>query len=346
MLKQLRLREFRMFAALDFQPTPGTNFLIGPNAAGKTSVLESICVLLRLQSPRATSLVKCQRFGSEGFAVEGWTGDHHLQIRHDGRGRRLHLDSVQQSKSEEYLSVGRITWFSNEDLRLVQGTGVARRRFLDFLGSQLVTGYLRTLRDYERSLRARNFLLRAGGRGQELDAYTEVLAENGDALRSFRASLIPGILNNLSEAGGDISGGADRFSLEYVPGHEGDLLSALRKSRERELKQRTTLAGPHRDDLDLRANGLCASDFASEGQQRTLALAMKLAQSRQIEEATGRAPILLLDDIFGELDPGRRNRLLSSLSVHSQKFITTTFLEWKSSNPDDAIFRLRNGVWE
>jgi len=341
-LSALRLRDFRCFADFSFEAGAGANFFLGPNAAGKTSLLEAICVLLRLQSPRTSTLARCTRFAQSGFGIEGdfctddaGTSILKLGIRQDSGGRKLRIDGVLQSKSSEYLRVCRVTWFGNEDLELIRGGGSGRRRYFDFLGAQLVPGYLPALRSYERVLRARNFLLREGRSRREVDAQSEPLALAGEHLASARRSLFPRLLPLFQDAAGIISGGGESAGMLESPGHDGDLRSALEESRPREERLRQTIVGPHRDDWEVILNEKAAADFASEGQQRTLALSFKLAQSRLLEQETGVPPVLLLDDIFGELDPARRERLLASLPLRSQKFITTTFLDW-CTPPADA----------
>jgi DNA replication and repair protein RecF len=347
-LSGLRLRDFRCFSEIWIDPGPGTNFFLGPNAAGKTSLLEAVCVLLRLQSPRTTSLARCTRFAQPGFGVEGEirtageqaAGCLKLGIRQDAGGRKLRIDDVLQPKSSEYLRVSRVTWFGNEDLELIRGGGSTRRRYFDFLGAQLVPGYLPALRSYERALRARNFLLREGRPRREIDAQSDPLADAGTCLSTARRALFPRLQPLFREAVAVISGGKEEVELAEQPGHEGGLRAALDASRGQEERLRQTVVGPHRDDWEVSLDGQAAADFASEGQQRTLALAFKLAQSHLLEAETGSPPILLLDDIFGELDPSRRERLLASLPEKSQKFITTTFLDWCAPPADARQFSL------
>jgi len=319
---------------------PGTNFLVGDNAQGKTSILEAICALLRLQSPRTASLGHAVRVSEPGFVLDGQYGDHHLKLRLDGAGRHLELDSVAQAKSENYLSIARISWFSNDDMELVRGGASQRRRYLDFIGAQTVPGYLRQLRSYERALRSRNLLLKEGRGIREIQAYTAPLVSAGEFLREAREQLIQGLAPLLCAATAEISRQRETAAGEYRPGFTGDFGTALAESQAQEQRLRQTVAGPHRDDLILQLNGMDAAAFASEGQQRTLAVALKLAQTRYLEAQTGTAPILLIDDVFGELDPQRRNTLLASLPAGSQKIITTTFLDWHEQQPETAVFAL------
>jgi DNA replication and repair protein RecF len=338
-IEELTLSSFRCFSRLTVRPAPGLNYFVGPNAVGKTSLLEALCVVLRLQSPRSHALQQVRQLGSDGFSVRAhWRAEEEpptvpvvMDMTWTPRGRRLALDSVPQSKSSAYLQHGRVTWFGNEDLELVRGSGSARRRFLDFLGSQLRPDYVSLLRGYERALKARNFLLREGRSGAELDAYTAECVRFGEPLGQARAEILPALRPVFLEAVRAIGGRDEAPDLVFHPGCEGNLEAALSASRERDRALRQTSKGPHRDDFTLTLHGQKAADFGSEGQQRTLVLALKLAQARLLHLRHGRYPILLLDDVFGELDPLRRNLLLQALPLEAQTFITTTFLDWNNS---------------
>jgi len=342
-LADLRLRDFRCFEFLEFSPGTGRTFVCGANAQGKTSILEAACVLLRLQSPRTNSLAEAVRFSHPGFALDGHCGGAHLSCRYSGEGRSLALDSKVQSRTDDYLDVARVAWFANTDLELVRGSGSVRRRYLDFLGTQCVPGYRGTLRDYERALRSRNALLKEGRSRREIAAFDAPLIEAGEVLLGARATLVETLAPMARVACAEISGGADDLEIACQPGVSGPFAAALESARPQEERLRQTVVGPHRDDLVLTLNRLPAAGYSSEGQQRGIALALKLAQARHLEAVQKRAPILLVDDVFGELDPGRRNRLLASLPVGSQALITTTFLEWADHAPDDRVFHLKAG---
>jgi DNA replication and repair protein RecF len=148
----------------------------------------------------------------------------------------------------------------------------------------------------------------------------------------------------VAQAVRDIGGCEEAVGVSYVPGAEGPLPGAPAATRAEEARLRQTVAGPHRDDLALALNGMEAARFASEGQQRTLALALKLAQTRHIVARTGQMPLLLIDDVFGELDPERRRNLLAHLPADSQRLITTTHLGWLDTSLPATIFRLENHV--
>jgi DNA replication and repair protein RecF len=340
----IHLRRFRCFEALDFQLGPTRTCIVGQNAQGKTSILEAVCVLLRLQSPRTSATAELVKSGAASCALEGWVEGSHLQCRLGDGPREILLDSKPQSKSDDYLSVARITWFANSDLELVKGSGSSRRRFLDFLGTQSLPGYRKSLRDYERALRSRNALLKEGRPRREIAAFDAPLLEAGEFLLAARRTLIDTLTPLATAACSEISAAADSLALSYQPGATTPFAEALAASRTEEERLRQTVRGPHRDDLDISLNALKASAFASEGQQRGIALALKIAQARHLASLHARPPILLLDDIFGELDPARRNRLLATLPSHAQTLITTTFLDWATDHSIDTILHLQNAT--
>jgi DNA replication and repair protein RecF len=352
MLIDLRLADFRCFERLRLEPAPGTNFLIGANAQGKTSILEAVCVVTRLQSPRTTSLAETVRQGQPGCAIDArisptietrnskLENPQHLHFRYEPPKRSLALDSVAQGGSADYLRVARVAWFSNDDMEIVRGSASKRRRALDFLCSQLEPLYLRHLRAYDRALRSRNALLKDGRPRREIEAFDAPLVDHGDALAAARADACFALAPLIAQAVRDIGGREEAVEARFEPGAEGSLLSALAATRAEEARLRQTVAGPHRDDLTLALNGMEAARFASEGQQRTLALAFKLAQTRLIVARTGQMPLLLIDDVFGELDPERRRNLLAHLPPDSQRLITTTHLDWLDPSLPATIFRL------
>ena len=344
MLTELRLRDFRCFDALDFSPGEGRTFVVGANAQGKTSILEAVCVLLRLQSPRAAAATDAIRVGRDRFSLDGRCAGSHLVCSYSADGRTIALDSKPQSRTDDYLDVARVAWFANSDLELVRGSGGVRRRYMDFIGSQCVPGYRKALRAYERALRSRNALLKDGRPRREVEAFDPPLVEAGEFLVGSRAALIFALAPLASEACAEISARGDALGIGYRPGAPLPLADALAATRSEESRLRVTVAGPHRDDIEIRLNGTPAVGFASEGQQRGIALALKLAQARHLEAVQRRAPILLLDDIFGELDPSRRNRLLGALPAGSQTLVTTTFLDWAEILPQDRVFHLASGT--
>ena len=343
MLTELQLRNFRCFEALRVEFAPGFNFFLGANGQGKTSILEGACVLLRLQSQRSATLGPVLRMGEKSFLVNGTLDRHLLEFRYSALRRKLSFDHVEQKSMAEYLRLGRVVSLANTDIEMVRGGSEFRRRFLDFLGAQIASGYRPTLRAYERALSSRNALLKAPApKPRELAAYDAPLLEHGTRLSAMRAELVARLRPAAVAAHRDISGMEELLGLEFAPGNADDFPADLARSRVQELRLRQTVVGPHRDDLTLLVDDKAAAQYASEGQQRTVALALKIAQARVLAAAEGAAPLLLIDDIFGELDPSRRNRLLDSLPRESQKLVTATALQWREAPAEGPVFELRN----
>lgn len=336
MLSSLRVQDFRCFAALDLEAPPQGAILLGDNAQGKTSILEAICVLVRLQSPRTRKFGALTRFATAGFGVAGnpWNQERLVRQTTAG-GLALTVDGAARATRNAYLEDGGlIVWMGTEDLGLVRGPGEVRRRYLDFLGSQLEPAYRREWSRYRRALKAKNLLLKDGpSHRPEVISYNEILIESGAFLMAARTRMAAALAPLAAAAQAAISGVAEPLTLHYLPSAGTDLRAAIQQARERESRQRQAVVGPHRDELSLRLHGSPAADFASEGQQRTLALALKLAQGALLERETGRQPIYLMDDVFGELDPARRNALMAHLPGSAQKWITTTSLDWLEDTP-------------
>jgi DNA replication and repair protein RecF len=340
MLTTLSVRHFRCFEKFETEFVPGLNFIVGPNAHGKTSLLEAACILLRLQSPRITRLTPAVQHDRRGFVVDGHCAGRHMQFYFSKQRKKLALDSVQQTTAHEYLQIGRVVWFANSDIDLARGGGELRRRFLDFVCVQREPGYRTVLREYERALRSRNLLLKQPSpRWQEIAAFDPPLLESGQRLIDARRRLVSELLAPANGMHTAISESHEHLRVEYLCGGGEDFPEALREAHAADARLRQTTVGPHRDDLAFFLNELSA-DIASEGQQRTLVLALKLGAAQLLAEHFDAPPLLLIDDVFGELDLRRRNALLAALPKDAQKIATTTHLDWLGGETGHHVLKL------
>jgi DNA replication and repair protein RecF len=339
-LTRLQIRHFRCFAQFSAEFGPGLNFITGPNAHGKTSLLEAACILLRLQSPRVATLARVVQHERRGFVTDGFFHERHLQFYYSPQRKKLALDGVEQSNTREWLQIGRVVWFGNDDIELVRGGADKRRKFLDFIATQRDAPYRASLRAYEHALRSRNHLLKQPSqRWREIAAFDAPLLEHGHRVSTARRNLLTELQADADAAHFAISGRRESLRLEYAPGDLGNFPAALASAKADDGRLRQTTVGPHRDDIRFFLNSQPADD-ASEGQQRTLVLALKLGAARLLERTFETPPLLLLDDIFGELDPERRNALLAALPTTAQKIITTTHLDWMPEAEKAPVLRL------
>ncbi len=249
--------------------------------------------------------------------------------------RKLALDGQPVKKLGDYLGVLRTVVFCTEDLQLVKGATRARRRFLDLLLAQTQPGYLPLLQRYMHAVRARNALLKQRVTDEAaLDSFSQELVKLGDEIIRARRELTPKFSPLARLAYRRISHDAEEMRLEYQPSVKKDFAVELAQSRVRERTHRSTLVGPHRDDLQLLLNEKSAAQFGSEGQKRTLAIALKMAQAEFLAGLQGSPPILLIDDVMGELDVNRRSGFLplleSARKASGQVFMTATGENWPS----------------
>lgn len=361
-LVSLQVRDFRNLAAVDLEPSPRATILLGENGQGKTNLLEAIFFLATLKPLRAARLQELVRFGADRAQVaggfDGPGGVRRPAVTVQAGGRTAFLDGKPQERLDSYFEGLAAVCFSPDDLLLVKGGPEGRRRFLDRAAFNRWPAVLGEARDYVRALRSRNAALR--GAPPEVEAsFREPLVRAAARLLRRRRDLVQELAPRLVAAFAEISGpGAPAAHLAYRPaagmrveGGEDELASrlaellALRLERDREKGY--TSAGPHADELVLALDGKGARLYGSQGQQRALVLALKIAEIENLKAALGRPPLLLLDDVSSELDPAKNRYLLAYLqTLSAQAFLTSTdrrLLE-AAAGPESAFHEVEGGV--
>jgi DNA replication and repair protein RecF len=335
-LAHLKLRDFRNYGRLDADFAPGFHLLLGDNAQGKTNILEAVYLIATLRSFRGIGGAQIVRHGQRGYFVGSLIighGEHDTKMYWSAHERSLMLDNQPVRKLTDYLGVLRTVVFCSEDSLLVKGPSRARRRFLDLLLSQTHPTYLPLLQRYTQALRSRNALLkRPIPDPVALESFSKELISAGQAIMRLRQEVVPKFSPLARLAYRRISNDAEELRLDYVPSVKHDFELDLAQTASRERAYRSTLVGPHRDEVQLLLNDRPAAQFGSEGQKRTLAIALKMAQAEYLTGLHGAPPVLLIDDVMGELDLKRRTGLLPLLQrshqARGQVFMTATEESW------------------
>ncbi|HEX2405437.1 MAG TPA: DNA replication/repair protein RecF [Acidimicrobiia bacterium] len=355
------LTHFRSYEELEWQPDHGVNLLLGPNGAGKTNLLEAIAYLSSLRSFRSVPDQALIADGKDAAVVRAGVSsgarERLVEIELPRSGpRRTQLDKTRLQKTADLLGVLRVIAFLPEDLDLVKRGPAYRRDLLDAVAVQLWSAAHHDQSEFDRALRQRNAYLRSGERDNTtLSVWDARLAQAGGRVMSRRARVIETLSPHLETAYGDIAGRPERASVGYVAswgardgldGAAADFTSAilesLEKSRNLDYDRRLTSVGPHRDEPVLMLDDVDTRTHGSQGEQRTMALAIKLAAHRAVTEMIDEPPVLLLDDVFSELDSQRAAALAKTLPADTQTLIS-------SARPEDVpvegeVWRVGDGV--
>ena len=337
-IRHLELTDFRLFRTARFEPeAAGTTVITGANGTGKTSVLEALAYLGTRRSFRGAPAEALVRTGTASAivraelttAARGAPTRVEAEIAPAGRSR-TRVNGKPVSGRKDLGAAAPCTVFSPEDLAIVSGAPQGRRDFVDDALALLDGEGVRAAEETDRVLRQRGALLRqAGGRATEdvtttLEVWDQRLADAGKVLTAARERLVTDLAPLAAAAYGRLAGRPAEalVSLAYARSWEGDLRDALARSREDDLRRGMNTVGPHRDDVVLRIEGREARTHASQGEQRSLALALRLAVHHLVRERTALEPTLLLDDVFSELDPARSRALVAELPA-GQSLLTT-----------------------
>lgn len=348
-LRSLRLRNHRNYAQLDLVPGPRVNVFIGANGQGKTNLLEAVAMLALSSSPRARREVELVGPVATGSRIEAEieTGNRTIElaitlsVEGDRARRVIEVDGARR-RAFDLPGHFRVALFWPDDLGLVKGGPELRRRFLNQMLVQVEPGYARALSGLRRVLEQRNSLLKriAAGEGGEdmLDVWDAELVQVSREIVDARAKAARHLEPEAARCHAQIAAG-ERLEVHYL-GPPENLAEAVHNSRAEDLRRGATSVGPHRDDLLVLLDSREARAYASQGQQRTAVVSLKLAEARLIESRSGERPVLLLDDVLSELDSERRAALLGEVAAGGQVIITSV-----EAGPFPADLIARAMVW-
>lgn len=345
----LELTDFRNYEHLQVEFEPGSNLLIGPNGHGKTNVVEAVYYLAAFSSHRVANDTALVRAGADRAVIrstvvqDGRTIGLDVQIN-PGRANRLQVNRAPVRRVRDAVGIVRAVMFAPEDLGLVKGDPAARRRFLDQLLVQVSPRYAAVAADYDKTLRQRNSLLRSAAKSTSradrealqstLDVWDDRLVEFGSDIMAGRVDLIGRLSDPVLAAYSEVAATRNEVGVQYTPARvpagprtreefAEALRAALSQARSEELARGVSVLGPHRDELDLSLNGLPARGYASHGESWSLALALRMGSYEILRGDRSGDPVLILDDVFAELDQQRRTRLAQAAARSQGQVLIT-----------------------
>lgn len=368
-IEQLQLTNYRNYEQLTLDFSPKINVFIGENAQGKTNVMESIYVLAMAKSHRTSNDKELIRWDADYGKIEGVVekryGELPIELTISKKGKKGKVNHLEQSRLSEYIGQMNVVMFAPEDLNVVKGSPQIRRRFIDMEIGQISPVYLHDLLTFQKILKQRNLYLKQNqGRISlmndiMLDVYTEQYIQAAIKIIRKRYEFMDLLQAWAEPIHKGISQGKEQLTIKYlaVSGLEKEwsvqemtthLEQKLLDARKREIDRGVTLVGPHRDDLQFFVNDYDVQTYGSQGQQRTTALSLKLAEIELIKQETKEAPILLLDDVLSELDDTRQSHLLNTIQGEVQTFVTTTSVEGihHETIQNAKMFRVKQGIIE
>lgn len=363
-LKKLSLQQYRNYERMEFETNHMVNIIVGPNAQGKTNLLESIFVLALTKSHRTNQDKELIRWNAPSALlhaeIEKKYGSVKLDLAISAKGKKAKVNGLEQKKLSNFIGSLNVVMFAPEDLEIVKGSPSVRRRFLDMEIGQVYPAYLYDVSQYNKILHQRNNYLKqmfgSSGASPLLEVWNEQLAQFGIKIMKKRQSFIKKLQLWAEKIHAGITNGQEQLRIDYEHSLPGDaqeddavlfdqFMIKLSQVRDQEMRRGVSLVGPHRDDLRFYINGKEVQTFGSQGQQRTTALSLKLAEIELVQEEVGEYPLLLLDDVLSELDHYRQTQLIETFQRKVQTFITTTGIESINlSNLEDvSMIQVRDG---
>ena len=355
MIESIELKNYRNYEYLHMDFNSGTNILYGDNAQGKTNLLESIYVCCTTKSHRGSRDKEIIQFDKEESHIKLNVRKNNVPYRIDmhlkkNKAKGVAINGVPIRKASELFGIVNVVFFSPEDLNIIKNGPSERRRFIDLELCQLNKLYVHALIQYNKVISQRNKLLKELAFRPEyegtLDAWDIQLVQYGRQVIQYRRKFIGQLNEIIRDIHEKLSGNRETLQVMYEPNTDmNELEKALRRNRDIDIRLRTTTVGPHRDDLNFIVNGIDIRKFGSQGQQRTAALSLKLAEIELVKYLVKDYPILLLDDVLSELDGNRQEHLLDGIN-HIQTVITCTGLEDLLSHKFkiDKVYRVVEGT--
>lgn len=363
-LDRVKLENFRNYAVQEVSFNPICNVICGENAQGKTNLLEAMVCLSTGKSHRTRADKELVRFEQEGFRLEGAIHSRSRDFTSKidvgfGKKKRITVNDVPARTASDLSAVLNTVFFCPEDLQLIREGAAARRRFIDNSLCQLRPRYAAALAEYQRLHEHKTRILRDCADRPDLIAtlpdFNLRMAETGAILIHYRSRFVKLLSEHAASAHSECSGGRENLSIQYktvktvtdaLGDHKRLVIQLLEHQREHhyaEISSRQCLSGPHKDDMEVLLDGLSARSYASQGQTRTAALALKLAAREIHKEIIGEYPILLLDDVLSELDPRRQEYVLNRIGS-GQVFITCCEEDRLHSLLSGNVYRVKNGI--
>ncbi|ASK61760.1 DNA replication/repair protein RecF [Virgibacillus phasianinus] len=364
-IQQLQLKNYRNYDVLDLAFDDKVNVIIGENAQGKTNLMEAIYVLAFTKSHRTPREKELIQWDKEYAKIKGTVTKRKqsfpLEIIVSTKGKKAKLNHLEQKRLSDYIGALNVVMFAPEDLTLVKGPPQIRRRFIDMELGQIQPRYIYHLGQYQKVLKQRNHLLKQMQRRQQQDptvlrVLTEQLIGHATTLLERRFAFLDLLRKWAGPIHNQISRNLEQLEIQYAAtievSEEADkgkietgYLTKFQEIEAKEIERGTTLIGPHRDDLDFYVNEKDVQTYGSQGQQRTAALSMKLAEIELIYNEVGEYPILLLDDVLSELDDYRQSHLLNTIQGKVQTFVSTTSVDGINHETlrEAELFRVDNG---
>lgn len=357
LIKRLRLICCRNYESLDFAPHERLNVIMGDNAQGKTNVLEALFICAFGKSHRTARDAELISYDANGAAIklelDTALGERKIELRLGrGEGKRVLIDG-KAANVTELLGVFNVVLFSPEDLFIIKQGPDVRRRLMDRSLSQLYPAYFSRLMHYNRAMKQRNQLLKDGAQTDVIRPFTLQLAQSGSEIMRFRSEYIDELSTLARHMHERMSDGRERLDVTYAPCADcpdfepGRLFDVMSGAIREDMMRGYTTVGPHRDDFDLVLDDRMLKLYGSQGQQRTAALSLKLAELELIARHKKESPVLLLDDVLSELDKKRQSMLLT-LAAGSQTVLTCTSLDGLDGMDEElaCVFKCENGRLE